>query len=129
MRRNGVTPDLAKAILRTNTTAIAGVMVRRGEADSMICGTFGQYLWHLNYVRQILSEEELHPVGALSLIIFDGGPLFIADTHVHTDPSVEQIAETVIAAARHVRPVRGLSRKSRSVRTRSLAISTAFQPG
>ncbi len=103
MRRNGVTPDLAKAILRTNTTAIAGVMVRRGEADSMICGTFGQYLWHLNYVRQILSEEELHPVGALSLIIFDGGPLFIADTHVHTDPSVEQIAETVIAAARHVR--------------------------
>ncbi|MCY3878470.1 MAG: NADP-dependent malic enzyme [Rhodobacteraceae bacterium] len=103
MRRRGVTPDLAKAVMRTNTTAIAAVMVRRGEADSMICGTFGQYLWHLNYVRQILSERGLHPVGALSLLIFDGGPLFIADTHVHTDPTVEQVTETVIGAARHVR--------------------------
>ena len=103
MHRRGVTPDLAKAILRTNTTAIAGVMVRRGEADSMICGTFGQYLWHLNYVRQILSQDNLQPIGALSPIIFDNGPLFIADTHVHTDPTVEQITSTVIAAARHVR--------------------------
>ena len=103
MRRRGVTPDLAKAILRTNSTAIAAVMVRRQEADSMICGTFGQYLWHLNYVGQILSQDGLHPVGALSLIIFDGGPLFIADTHVHTDPTVEQVTDTVIGAARHVR--------------------------
>lgn len=103
MHRQGVTPDLARAILRTNTTAIAGVMVQRGEADSMICGTFGQYLWHLNYVRQILSEDGLQPAGALSLMIFDNGPLFIADTHVHTDPSAEQITSTVIAAARHVR--------------------------
>ncbi len=103
MRRRGVTPDLAKAILRTNSTAIAAVMVRRQEADSMICGTFGQYLWHLNYVSQILSQNELRPVGALSLIIFDGGPLFIADTHVHTEPTADQVTATVIAAARHVR--------------------------
>ncbi|MEY2961444.1 MAG: hypothetical protein RLZ60_1274, partial [Pseudomonadota bacterium] len=44
MERQGVTPDLAKAIMRTNTTAIGAIMVQRGEADSMICGTFGQYL-------------------------------------------------------------------------------------
>ena len=54
MQRRGVTPDLARAIMRTNTTAIGAVMVHRGEADSLICGTFGQYLWHLNYVRQVL---------------------------------------------------------------------------
>ncbi|NBC95412.1 MAG: NADP-dependent malic enzyme, partial [Deinococcus-Thermus bacterium] len=46
MARRGVTPDLARAIMRTNTTAIGAVMVHRGEADSLICGTFGQYLWH-----------------------------------------------------------------------------------
>ena len=40
--------------MRTNTTAIGAVMVQRGEADSLICGTFGQYLWHLNYIRQVL---------------------------------------------------------------------------
>jgi malate dehydrogenase (oxaloacetate-decarboxylating)(NADP+) len=102
-RRRGVTPDLARAIMRTNTTAIAAVMVHRGEADSMICGTFGQYLWHLNYVRQVLADEDLTPVGALSLMIHENGALFVADTQVHPEPTPEQIAEAAIAAARHVR--------------------------
>ncbi|RUS58711.1 NADP-dependent malic enzyme [Pseudorhodobacter sp. E13] len=103
MARKGVTPDIARAVMRTNTTAIAAVMVHRDEADSMICGTFGQYLWHLNYVTQVLATEGRHPVGALSLMILEDGPLFIADTHVHPDPTPEQITETVIGAARHVR--------------------------
>ena len=103
MARKGVTPDLAKAVMRTNTTAIGAVMVARGEADSLICGTFGQYLWHLNYVTQILGSETLHPVAALSLMILEDGPLFVADTQVHPEPTPEQIAETVIGAARHVR--------------------------
>ena len=103
MARRGVTPDLARAILRTNTTAIGAVMVHRGDADSLICGTFGQFLWHLNYVTQVLGSSELHPVGALSLMILEDGPLFVADTHVHSEPTAEQIAETVISAARHVR--------------------------
>jgi malate dehydrogenase (oxaloacetate-decarboxylating)(NADP+) len=103
MERKGVTPDLARAVMRTNTTAIGAVMVHRGEADSMICGTFGQYLWHLNYVSQVLGTGGLHAIGALSLIILEDGPLFIADTQVHTDPTPEQIAETAIASARHVR--------------------------
>ncbi|NDV02458.1 NADP-dependent malic enzyme [Pseudoroseicyclus tamaricis] len=103
MARRGVSPDLARAIMRTNTTAIAAVMVHRGEADSMICGTFGQFLWHLNYVTQVLGTEALTPVGALSLMILEDGPLFIADTQVNPEPTSEQIAETARAAARHVR--------------------------
>ena len=105
MARSGVTPDLAKAIMRTNTTAIGAVMVDRGDADSLICGTFGQYLWHLKYLTEILGEkgDGLHPVGALSLMILEDGPLFVTDTHIHAEPTPEQIAETVIAAARHVR--------------------------
>ncbi len=103
MQRRGVTPDIAKAIMRTNSTAIAAVMVRREEADSLICGTYGQYLWHLDYVTQVLAFDDCHPVGALSLMILEDGPLFVADTHVHPSPSPEQIAETVIAASRHVR--------------------------
>lgn len=103
MARRGVTPDLAKAIMRTNSTAIAAVMVQREEADSMICGTFGQYLWHMNYITQVLGTSALRPVGALSLMILEDGPLFIADTHVHAEPTPQQIADTVIGAARHVR--------------------------
>ena len=103
MRRHGVTPDLAKAVLRTNTTAIAATMVHRGDADSLICGTFGQYLWHLNYVSQMLSTPDLSPAGALSLVILEDGPLFVADTHVHVEQGPETLARTVLAAARHVR--------------------------
>ena len=103
MARRGVTPDLAKAIIRTNTTAIGAVMVYRGEADSLICGTFGEYRWHLNYVSQLLADETRQPAGALSLMILEDGPLFIADTQVSIDPSPEEIAKTVIGAARHVR--------------------------
>ena len=103
MERNGVTPDIARAVMRTNSTAIAAIAVHRGDADSMICGTFGQYLWHLNYVCQILAKGDLHPVGALSLMILEDGPLFVADTQVHAAPTPDQIAETIIGAARHAR--------------------------
>lgn len=101
--RKGVSPYLARTIVRSNTTVISALMVHRGEAESMICGTEGQYLWHLKYIDQILGKGGLSPIGAMSLIIFDGGMLFIADTHVHTDPTAEEISETVIAAARHVK--------------------------
>ena len=105
MQRRGVTPDLARAIMRTNTTAIGAVMVHRGDADSLICGTFGQYLWHLQLHPRgpRRRPDELHPVGALSLMIHEKGVVFVADTQVHPEPTPEEIADTVIAAARHVR--------------------------
>ncbi|WP_323020281.1 NADP-dependent malic enzyme [Pararhodobacter sp.] len=104
MARRGVTPDTARAILRTNTTAIGAIMVHRGEADSLICGAFGQFSWHLNYVRQVLARDGLRPVGALSLMILpEAGPLFIADTQVNPEPTPQQVADNVIGAARHAR--------------------------
>ena len=103
MARRGVTPDIARAVMRTNTTAIAAIAVHRGDADSMICGTFGQYLWHMEYVRQVLARDGLHPRAALSLMILEDGPLFIADTQVNAVPTAEQIAETVIGAVRHAK--------------------------
>jgi malate dehydrogenase (oxaloacetate-decarboxylating)(NADP+) len=103
MARRGVTPDIARAVMRTNSTAIAAIAVQRGDAESMICGTYGQYLWHLDYVRQILARDGLHPQGALSLMILESGPLFIADTQIHAHPTPEQIAQSAIGAARHAR--------------------------
>jgi malate dehydrogenase (oxaloacetate-decarboxylating)(NADP+) len=104
MARRGVTPDLAKAIMRTNTTAIGAVMVHRDEADSLICGTFGEYL---------LAPELRHagaghgrraaPGGALSPDD-PGGRAAVHRRHPCASRThAEQIAETVIGAARHVR--------------------------
>jgi malate dehydrogenase (oxaloacetate-decarboxylating)(NADP+) len=109
LERKGITPELARTIMRTNSTAIAAVMVYQGDADSMICGTFGQYLWHLKYVTQLFvglpdgSGGQLRPIGALSPVILDDGVVFIGDSQVNHDPTAEQIAETAIAAARHIR--------------------------
>ncbi|MFU8863791.1 MAG: NADP-dependent malic enzyme [Rhodobacterales bacterium] len=103
MARRGVTPDLARAIMRTNTTAIGAVMVHRNEADSLICGTFGEFRWHLKYVNQVLGSATYRPHGALSLMILEDGPLFIADTHVRATPTPEELAEAAVGAARHVR--------------------------
>ena len=108
LERRGVTPDTARTILRTNTTAIAAVAVRLGHADSMICGASGQYRWHLGYVEQILGglDDEkggkLRPIGALSPVILEDGAIFIADSQVHLDPTPEQVAATCIGAARHI---------------------------
>ncbi len=109
LERRGVTPDMARTVMRTNATVIAATMVYRGEADSLICGTFGQYLWHLQYVEQMIaglpdgSGGALRPVGALSPVILDTGVIFVADTQVNHDPTAEQIADTAVGAARHMR--------------------------
>ena len=103
MARRGVTPDIARAVMRTNTTAIGAVMVHRGEADCLICGTFGEFRWHMNYVNQVLGDDDHHPHGALSMMILEDGPLFIADTHVRVQPTAEDLADTAEGAARHVR--------------------------
>ncbi|MEP3476006.1 MAG: NADP-dependent malic enzyme [Hyphomicrobiales bacterium] len=116
LARRGATPDLAKAIMRTNTTAIAAMAVKQGDADCLVAGTFGQYLWHLGYIDQILSkrtpalqsgemplDDWQTPTGALSLMILENGPLFVADTQVHHDPTPEQVALSVIGMARHIR--------------------------
>ena len=103
MQRRGVTPDVARQVIRTNATAIAAVAVHRGDADSLICGTFGQYLAHLTVVREVLARGGLHPRGALSLMILEDGPLFVADTQVNPIPTPEQIAGAAIGAARHAR--------------------------
>ncbi len=103
MARKGVTPDIARAVMRTNTTAIGAIAVHRNDADSLICGTFGQYLWHLNYVDQVLGRDGYAPQGALSLMILEDGPLFIADTQINPIPTPHQIAQTAMGAARHAR--------------------------
>ena len=102
-KRSGVSEDLAKAIIRTNTTAIAATAVHLGDADTMICGLFGEYNWHLKYVSDMLATDGRSAVGALSLLITDRGPLFIADTHVHDDPSPEQLVAIAKAAAAEMR--------------------------
>jgi malate dehydrogenase (oxaloacetate-decarboxylating)(NADP+) len=102
--RHGVTPDAARTIVRTSATVIAALALRRGEVDAMICGVEGRYLDHLKAIRDIIGlAPGVSDFAALSLVIAAKGIYFIADTQVRPDPSAEEIAETTVLAAAHVR--------------------------
>ncbi len=104
MARSGVSPDRARTIVRTNTTVIGAMMVHRGEADSMICGTVGPYRDHLNHVQCIAGlKPGVQRAAAMSALILPRGTLFVADTHVDFDPSAEQLADITEMAADEVR--------------------------
>lgn len=102
--RQGITPEAARTIVRTNPTAIAALAVVRGEADAMICGLEGRFERQLTLVRQILGvENPLHDLSTLSLLISTKGTLFFTDTYVNIDPSAEEIAEMTLLAAKEIR--------------------------
>ena len=101
--RQGVTPDAARTLVRTNATVIAALAVMRGEADAMICGVEGRYMSHLRRVREIIGVAPgLSDFAALSLCITSKGAFFIADTQIRTNPSAEQLSEIAALAAVHV---------------------------
>ncbi|MGD8385207.1 MAG: NADP-dependent malic enzyme, partial [Lysobacterales bacterium] len=104
MERRGVSPSAAKTIIRTRTTAIAAVMVYRGEADAMITGLVGRYEPKLEFIKNILGpRKESGTMGALGVLNSDAGTYFVCDTHVNADPTAEQICEITLMAADRVR--------------------------
>ena len=104
MERNGVSPDAARTIIRTNTTVIGAMMVQKGMADAMLCGLYGQYRFHLRHVTDVLGKaENVHEYSALSLLILPQGSFFLCDTHVTPDPTADEIVEMTLLAASEVR--------------------------
>jgi len=97
--RRGVTPSLAKALVRSRPTLIAALMVARGEADAMICGTMGRYQRQLRHILDVLPlDPGVSSPAAMTAVQYDAGVWFFVDTHVQYDPSAEQIAEATLQA-------------------------------
>ena len=102
--RDGVTPEVAKASVRRSNTLIAALMVKRGEADAMLCGLVGRYDQHLEHVRGVIGHRSGQQVmAAMNALMLDQYTLFIADTFVNELPSAEELAEIAVMAAAEVR--------------------------
>ncbi len=101
--RKGVLRSDARIAVRRTNTVIAAMLLKRGEADAMICGSAGRFDRHLKYVGDIIGRREgVRTFGGLSAILLDSGTYFIADTQVNFDPSASEIAEIAVLAARQV---------------------------
>jgi malate dehydrogenase (oxaloacetate-decarboxylating)(NADP+) len=105
MERRGVTPAHAKTIVRTDTTVIGSLLVHKGEADSLVCGTVGPFKNHLHPIVDIIGlKPGVETAAAMVCLLHPTrGPLFICDTHVNPNPSVAQISEMTLLAAEEIR--------------------------
>ena len=102
--RSGVTPETARTIVRTNTTTIAALAVKRGDADGMICGLQGRYIKHVRDIRSVIGlQEGVKDVSALSMLIMPRGAFFLTDTYVNMDPTAEEIVAIALQARDHLR--------------------------
>jgi len=101
--RDGISPDLAKVVVRRSNSLIATLMVKLGDADGMICGVIGRYDFHLDHIREVIGvRPEAHGLAALNALILDNHNLFIADTYVNEDPTAEQLADIASLAVEEV---------------------------
>ncbi len=103
MMRKGVSVEVAKREVIRRTTLIGALMVRQGEADAMLCGSYGEHSTHLNYIANVIGlKAGARQFAAMNLLLLQGRTVFICDTYVNPDPTAEQLAEITVLAAQEV---------------------------
>ncbi|PLX76535.1 MAG: NADP-dependent malic enzyme [Azoarcus sp.] len=104
MARDGVTPDLAKAKMRRDTTLIGVMLLRRGDADALVCGTFGTYDYHLRQVQDVIGlKPGAKQFAAMNLLLLPKRMLAVTDTYVNENPNADEVAEIALMAAAELR--------------------------
>lgn len=104
MCRRGIGLELAMREVRRRTTLIGALLVHFGEADGMICGTFGHFHLHLDYIEQVIGlNKNAQNFYAMNVLMGQDRNMFIADTYVNPEPTTAQIAEMTLLAAEEIR--------------------------
>jgi malate dehydrogenase (oxaloacetate-decarboxylating)(NADP+) len=102
--RQGVTQQYAKIEMRRRHSLIGAIMIKKGDADGMICGTFGTTHLHLDYIDQVLGKREgVNVYAAMNALVLADRQIILVDTHVNENPTAAQIAEIAILAAEEMR--------------------------
>ncbi len=103
-QRKGISQAYAKIEMRRRQTLIGAMAIHRGDADGMLCGTFGTHGLHLNFIDQVLGRRSgVGIYAAMNAVLLPEHTVFIADTHVNADPTAEEIAEITLLAAEELR--------------------------
>jgi malate dehydrogenase (oxaloacetate-decarboxylating)(NADP+) len=103
-KRKGVNEQWARLEMRRRHTLIGAMAIHKGDADGMICGTFGSTDLHLHYIDQVLGKRAgVNTYAAMNALILPDRQLVLVDTHVNENPTAEQLAEITIMAAEEMR--------------------------
>lgn len=98
--RDGVTPEIAKAMVRKHNSLIGVMLMQRGDGDAMLCGVSSRYDNQLKYVDEVLGMKQgVSTYAAMNVLMLPTQTLFICDTHVNENPTAEQVADMTIQAA------------------------------
>ncbi|MDQ7976573.1 NADP-dependent malic enzyme [Paraburkholderia sp. SARCC-3016] len=104
MARKGISEQMAKLEMRRRTTLIGSMLVKKGEADGMICGTISTTHRHLHFIDQVIGKKENASVyAAMNALVLPNRQIFLVDTHVNVDPTPAQLCEITVMAAEEVR--------------------------
>ena len=102
--RKGVSPEGARVEMRRRHTLIGAMLMHKGEADGLLCGTFGNHAAHLHFVDQVIGlRAGVQRYAAMNALILPARTVFICDTYVTQDPDAEGIAEMTVLAAEEIR--------------------------
>ncbi len=102
--RRGVTQQYAKIEMRRRLTLIGAMMIHQGDADGMICGTFGTHRLHLPYIDQVIGRRPgVGVYAAMNILMLAGRQLALVDTHVNEDPTAAEVAEIAVLAAEQMK--------------------------
>jgi malate dehydrogenase (oxaloacetate-decarboxylating)(NADP+) len=102
--RKGVTEQYAKLEMRRRQTLIGAMLIHKGDADGMICGTFGNNALHLHYIDQVLGKRSgVNVYAAMNVLILPERQIMLVDTHVNENPTAGQLAEITLLAAEKMR--------------------------
>ena len=99
-KRKGITAPIAKIEMRRRLSLIGAMLLRSGDVDGMICGTWGTNAMHLVYIDQVIGKKPgARTFAAMNGLMLPGRQVFLVDTHINFDPTAEQLAEITIMAA------------------------------
>ncbi|MCC7115851.1 MAG: NADP-dependent malic enzyme [Burkholderiales bacterium] len=100
----GVSQAYAKIEMRRRHTLIGAMMIHMGEADGMLCGTFGTHALHRHYVDQVIGlKPGVKTYAAMNAVLMANRTVFITDTYVNADPTPEELCEITLLAADEMR--------------------------
>ncbi len=104
MGREGVSVEAAKAAVRRSTTLISALLLKRGDADAMLCGLHGRYDSHFEHVKAVIGARAgTRVMGTMNALMLEEHNLFITDTFINEEPGAEELAEIAQMAAEEVR--------------------------